>query len=40
VLSTALSLLLVPAFYVVADRLKGKKAPAVEPPTHAPEHAQ
>ena len=40
VLSTALSLLLVPAFYVVADRLKGKKAPAVEPPAHAPEHAQ
>jgi hydrophobe/amphiphile efflux-1 (HAE1) family protein len=38
VLSTALSLLVVPAFYVVADRLKGKKesGPAVLP---AHEHA-
>jgi len=41
VLSTALSLLVVPAFYVVADRLKGKKkeeAPAHATPAH--EHAQ
>ena len=40
ILSTALSLLLVPAFYVVADRLKGKKAVPGEPPAHAPEHAE
>jgi multidrug efflux pump subunit AcrB len=41
VLSTALSLLVVPAFYVVADRLKGKKkdeAPAHPAPMH--EHAE
>jgi multidrug efflux pump len=41
VLSTALSLLVVPAFYVVADRLKGKKkdeAPAHPAPVH--EHAE
>ena len=41
VLSTALSLLVVPAFYVVADRLTGKKkadAPAHAAPVH--EHAE
>jgi multidrug efflux pump len=43
ILSTALSLLVVPAFYMVADRLRGQKpkeelAPAHHPP--APEHAQ
>jgi multidrug efflux pump subunit AcrB len=32
VLSTALSLLVVPAFYVVADRLRGKKAAAAHEP--------
>jgi hypothetical protein len=30
VLSTALSLLVVPAFYVVADRLRGGRARALE----------
>jgi hydrophobe/amphiphile efflux-1 (HAE1) family protein len=46
VLSTALSLLVVPAFYVVADRLRSKKAPTGEgtgahaPPAPASDHAQ
>jgi multidrug efflux pump subunit AcrB len=35
VLSTALSLLVVPAFYVVADRLRSKKAQAAAPAAHA-----
>jgi multidrug efflux pump subunit AcrB len=43
VLSTALSLLVVPAFYVVADRLRSKKAHSSEgvaPHAPAPDHAQ
>jgi hydrophobe/amphiphile efflux-1 (HAE1) family protein len=36
ILSTALSLLVVPAFYVVADRLKGKKGSDVAPAHPAP----
>jgi multidrug efflux pump subunit AcrB len=40
VLSTALSLLVVPAFYVVADRLRGKKAAAAPAPEPSAEHAQ
>jgi hydrophobe/amphiphile efflux-1 (HAE1) family protein len=40
VLSTALSLLLVPAFYVLADRLRSRKAAEVPPQEHSPEHAQ
>jgi hydrophobe/amphiphile efflux-1 (HAE1) family protein len=41
ILSTALSLLVVPAFYVVADRLKGtKKEKAAGAPVPAPEHAE
>jgi multidrug efflux pump subunit AcrB len=41
VLSTALSLLVVPAFYVVADRLRGKKAATPAPaPEPSAEHAQ
>lgn len=39
VLSTALSLLVVPAFYVVADRLKGKKKQEAPAPAPAPGHA-
>ena len=41
-LSTALSLLVVPAFYIVADRLKGKKkAEAGDALAHAAaEHAE
>jgi Cu/Ag efflux pump CusA len=40
ILSTALSLLVVPAFYVVADRLRGKKAATAHEPTPSAEHAQ
>ncbi|HTQ46385.1 MAG TPA: efflux RND transporter permease subunit [Polyangiaceae bacterium] len=40
ILSTALSLLVVPAFYVVADRLRGKKAATAHEPTPSVEHAQ
>jgi multidrug efflux pump subunit AcrB len=43
VLSTALSLLVVPAFYVVADRLRSKKTqPVTGTGAHAPapDHAQ
>jgi multidrug efflux pump subunit AcrB len=40
ILSTALSLLVVPAFYVVADRLRGKQAAVVRPAAPAHEHAE
>ncbi len=40
ILSTALSLLVVPAFYVVADRLRGKKATQAAPAEQAAGHAQ
>ncbi|HTQ44950.1 MAG TPA: efflux RND transporter permease subunit, partial [Polyangiaceae bacterium] len=40
ILSTALSLLVVPAFYVVADRLRGKKVATAHEPTPSAEHAQ
>jgi hydrophobe/amphiphile efflux-1 (HAE1) family protein len=40
ILSTALSLLVVPAFYVVADRLRGKDKAEVPAPAHAQEHAE
>jgi multidrug efflux pump subunit AcrB len=40
ILSTALSLLVVPAFYVVADRLRSKKAQEAQTPAPAVEHAQ
>jgi hydrophobe/amphiphile efflux-1 (HAE1) family protein len=40
ILSTALSLLVVPAFYVVADRLRGKKAATEQAPQPSAEHAQ
>jgi multidrug efflux pump len=39
-LSTALSLLVVPAFYVVADRLRSRKKEPVAAAAHAPEPAQ
>jgi len=40
ILSTALSLLVVPAFYVVADRLRGKKAATAHEPAPSAEHAE
>lgn len=40
ILSTALSLLVVPAFYVVADGLKRKKKDEVPAPAPAHEHAE
>jgi multidrug efflux pump subunit AcrB len=40
ILSTALSLLVVPAFYVVADRLRSQKAQHVAAPEAAAGHAQ
>jgi multidrug efflux pump subunit AcrB len=40
VLSTVLSLLVVPAFYVVADGLRGKKAAGAHAPAPAPDHAE
>jgi multidrug efflux pump len=40
ILSTALSLLVVPAFYVVADRLRGKQAAVVPAAAPAHEHAE
>ena len=40
ILSTALSLLVVPAFYVVADRLRGKDKAEAPVPAHAQEHAE
>jgi len=40
VLSTVLSLLVVPAFYVVADRLRSKKAAGAHDPAPATDHAE